>query len=258
MKEVLSQEQRLTALEQKLAQSLEKISALELALAKERAITQIQNCMGRYAYMHTGGKHTECMECFAVGDSDLSIEIGPMGVFKGPDAAYRVYHIIHNAGEGDRVGFCAEHTLTTPVIEVADDLQTAKAIWISPGHETSIEPDGSADPTWMWGRYAMDFKCVDGQWKIWHFQMFPTFRCNYYTAWTDTVPFDRLMRQHMAERPAGEEPPAGPGGLRPDAPMTFFEEYATDRVMRYWPQPPAPYQTFEGTQSMVGAPPEGV
>jgi hypothetical protein len=205
--------------------------------------------MGRYVYMHTGGKHTQCMECFANGDPDLTIEIGPMGLYKGPDAAYRVYHLGHNAWEGDRLGFCAEHTLTTPVIEVADDLQTAKALWISPGHETSIEPEGP-DPTWMWGRYAMDFKCIDGQWKIWHFQMFPTFRCNYYKAWTDTVPFDKIIAEHPMENEATQQ-----GAGKPDAPTTFFEEYSTDRAMKYWPQPPAPYATFAGTQSMVGAPP---
>ena len=224
-----------------------RLDALELALNKERAVTQIQNCLGRYVYMHTGGRHTECVECFANGDPDLSIEIGPMGVYRGPDAAYRVYHLGHNQWEGDRIGFCAEHTLTTPVIEVADDLQTAKALWISPGHETSVE-DGVPDPTWMWGRYAMDFKNVDGQWKIWHFQMFPTFRCNYYKSWADTVPFDQILAEHSEEK----VPEAGGGA---DEPTTFFEEYSPKRVMKYWPQPPKPYHTFEGTQSMVGAPP---
>ena len=233
-------------------EELEKrVQALELELKKQQAVVQIQNCMGRYVYMHTGGKHSRCVSCFANGDPDLSIEIGPMGVFRGPDAAYRVYHIAHNTFEGDRVGFLAEHALTTPVIEVADDLMTAKALWISPGHETSIEPDGP-DPTWMWGRYAMDFKNINGEWKIWHFQMFPTFRCNYYKAWTDTVPFDEIIKEHPEENTM-DIPEA-----RPDEPTTFFEEYSVHRAPKYWPQPPSPYKTFEGTQSMVGAPPEGV
>lgn len=236
-------EQKLQELETRMN---EKVQALELALAKEKAVTQIQNCMGRYAYMHTGGKHDECMACFAEGDPGLTIEIGPLGLFKGPDAAYRVYHIMHNMGEGKRIGFLAEHTLTTPVIEVADDLQTAKALWISPGHETAVGPDGP-DPNWMWGRYAMDFKNVNGEWKIWHFQMFPTFMCNFYEAWTDTLPFDK-----QPPRPA---PPDDGKRVKPDAPTTFAEEYSTDRAMKYWPQPPKPYATFEGTQSMVGAPP---
>lgn len=247
-------EKRLAALEE---QFEAKIAKLELDLAKERAVTQIQNCMGRYAYMHTGGLHTECMECFAVGDPDLSIEIGPMGKFVGPDAAYRVYHLGHNAGEGNRLGFLAEHTLTTPVIEVADDLKTAKAIWISPGHETAVDPVNGPEPQWMWGRYAMDFKNVDGEWKIWHFQMFGTFRCDFDTPWTQTEPCDRRLKLFESRDAQGEAEELGDmvGAMgRPDFPTSFMEEYAPDRAMKMWPAPPEPYATFEGTRSMVGAP----
>lgn len=248
-------EKRLEALENDYKKT---IAELRLELAKEKAVTQIQNCMGRYAYMHTGGMHTACLECFANGDPDLTIEIGPTGVYRGPDAAIRVYDTGHNEYEAERLGFMAEHTLTTPVIEVADDLQTAKAIWISPGHETAPDPEtGKYEGDWIWDRYAMDFKCVNGEWKIWHFQMFPTFRCDYYTCWTETEPNDRVQERMRLEAglemnvPMFEAAPA-------DEPTTFFEEYATDRVMKFWPQPPRPYATFEGTQSMVGAPPEGV
>ncbi len=234
-----------------------RIAKLELDLAKEKARSQIQNCMGRYAYMHTGGRHTECMECFAVGDPDLSIEIGPMGKFVGPDAAYRVYHLGHNAGEGNRLGFMAEHTLTTPVIEVADDLQTAKAIWISPGHETGNDPEtGKPCAQWMWGRYAMDFKNVNGEWKIWHFQMFGTFRCDFDTPWTETEPADRRLKLFEPKADVVDEDAAGFASAagKPDFPTTFMEEYAPDRAMKMWPAPPEPYATFEGTRSMVGAP----
>ena len=240
-------------MEEKLNELLARLEKLELELAKEKAVTQIQNCMGRYAYMHTGGMHTECMKCFAEGDPDLTIEIGPGGKFVGPDAAYRVYHINHNVGEGDRIGFMAEHTLTTPVIEVADDLQTAKALWISPGHETAMDHEsGEVEAEWMWGRYAMDFKCINGEWKIWHFQMFPTFRCSYYKSWVETVACDRLMAD-ANEAQGKERIPMQPDSTA-DEPTTFFEEYAADCVMKYWPAPPEPYETFEGTQSMVGAP----
>lgn len=237
-----------------------KIAELELKLEKERIARQIQNVMGRYAYMHTGGMHTECAKLFANGDPEMSIEIGPGGVFYGADAAYRAYTIGHNAGEGNRVGFMAEHTLTTPVIEVADDLQTAKALWISPGHETGFDPDkGGLGAQWMWGRYAVEFKCIDGEWKMWHFQMFPTFRCDYDTSWVDTEPADRIFaRERIAKGLDPLDSVTGKGEYGPNFPTTFFEEYASDRVMKYWPQPPEPYATYAGSRSMVGAPPADV
>ena len=235
-----------------------RIAKLELELAKEKAVTQIQNCMGRYAYMHTAGMHTRCLDCFANGDPELSIEIGPSGIYRGPDAAQRIYDKGHNQYENARIGFMAEHTLTTPVIEVADDLQTAKALWISPGHETDLDPEtGKYEGDWMWGRYAMDFKCIDGQWKIWHFQMFPTFRCDYYHCWTDTEANDRVMARERDRLGLPFYPPMFPAAGDPDEPTSFFEEYARDRIMKFWPQPPEAYETFEGTQSMVGAIPEG-
>lgn len=245
-------------MERLLAAMEERLERLEHDLAKERAVTQIQNCMGRYAFLHTGGMHTECMDCFAVGDPELSIEIGPSGLFRGPDAAERVYKNGHNACELDRHGCMAEHSLTTPVIEVADDLQTAKAIWISPGHETAEDwASGEFSSDWTWGRYAMDFKCVNGEWKIWHFQMFPTFRCNFYQSWADTEANDRLLEKERIRLGRDKYPSLFPNE-EADAPTTFFEEYARDRIMKYWPQPPQPYESFAGTQSMVGAPPEGV
>jgi hypothetical protein len=51
----------------------------------------------------------------------------------------------------------AEHCLTSPVIQVAKDGKTAKAIWFSPGVEGN---------QWAYGKYAIDFVKEDGQWKI--------------------------------------------------------------------------------------------
>lgn len=248
-------EERMDALEEKYEK---RIASLEHELEKEKAVTEIQNCMGRYAYLHTGGMHTACVDCFAVGDPDLSIEIGPSGVYTGPDAAYRVYERGHNESEKDRRGLLAEHALTTPVIEVADDLQTAKAIWISPGHEAGTDyEDGSFEAGWLWGRYAMDFKRVNGQWKIWHFQMYSTFRCGYYKSWADVPASDLAAEKTVLEDGSVYYNPMFPNNP-PDKPTTFFEEYSKDRVPKYWPQPPRPYRTFDGTPSMVGAPPEGL
>lgn len=66
------------------------------------------------------------------------------------------------------------HTLTTPLIEIAGDGQTAQAMWYTPGyicgHGGPMDPDDAPlDGQWMYERYAIDFIKEDGEWKIWHF-----------------------------------------------------------------------------------------
>ena len=161
-------------LEKKFEELEAKIAKLELDLAKEKAVTQIQNVMGRYAYMHTGGMHTLCSHLFAEGDPELSIEIGPGGVFYGPDAAYRAYTIGHNAGEGNRLGFMAEHTLTTPVIEVADDLKSVRSYYMTPGTMGGVTgSQGGRSGGWLWERYGSEFVYRDGRWWWFHEQVCP-------------------------------------------------------------------------------------
>ncbi len=55
------------------------------------------------------------------------------------------------------------HTLTTPVIQVARDGQTARAVWMCPGLEGT---------TLTWIKYGCDFKIQDGRWKIWHLHVY--------------------------------------------------------------------------------------
>lgn len=238
---------------EELAEKIQKLEAaqadLELQLKKEQAITQIQNLLGRYVYMHIGGKHTGCMDLFSKRE-DMSVEIGPMGKFKGPKGLNQIYGINHTVNEGERIGFLAVHPLTTPVIEVADDCQTAKGLWLHHGCETLPDPDG-IKAVFMDGYYAIDFIFEEGAWKMWHFHMFPLFSCPWNTPFTQVEPLDRIMFERGETVGGFNQMQNGA-----DEPTTYMREYSADRPTLFWPQPPAPYATFEGTRSMVGAPPE--
>ena len=37
---------------------------------------------------------------------------------------------------------------------------------------------------------------------------------------------------------------------KPHAPTTFCEEYDVNRANKFWPQPPEPYKTFEGSKKV--------
>jgi hypothetical protein len=217
-----------------------RVAKLEQELARVKAALEIQNLFSRYMILHSAGKDGDCADLFARNSPGVSVEFHSMGLFKGPEGIKKLYN--HNMGGNKKVfpGGMFEHTLTTPVIEVAKDGQTAKGIWISPGHETFPGKDGKPEAFWMWCKYGVDFIKERGGWKIWHYQVFMTFLCPFDKPWTDASAMPRR-----------------PGMANADAPTTYYRPYAADSSPEYWPAPPEPYETFEGSRSMVGAPPAG-
>jgi hypothetical protein len=59
--------------------------------------------------------------------------------------------------------------LTAPVIEVAEDGETAKGLWFSMGCNAEVTTRGP-EASWTWGYFAVDFVYEGDDWKIWHLQ----------------------------------------------------------------------------------------
>ena len=74
------------------------------------------------------------------------------------------------------VGQLLMHVTTTGIIEVAEDGQTAKCFWYSPGLVAETGQSGNA----IWEAYGVDFVKEDGQWKIWHLHMFTDFTGSFF------------------------------------------------------------------------------
>lgn len=73
-------------------------------------------------------------------------------------------------------GTAMVHTITTPVIELAEDEETAKGMFYSLGACTEIDPEKGPKAYWVWEKYAADFvKEADG-WKIWHLVIMTDFK----------------------------------------------------------------------------------
>jgi hypothetical protein len=134
-----------------------------------------------------------------------------------------------------RMGF---HMLTTPIIEVAEDGETAKGMWYTPGFMTGFdEKTGKWSAAWMYEKYAVDFIKEDGKWKIWHFSVYMDFSCPYEKSWVEASEEQRL---------AGTPPPTAP--IKPDLPPPGYKTYST-RELWQMPRPPEPYRTFSETFS---------
>ncbi|MBW4096291.1 MAG: nuclear transport factor 2 family protein [Acidobacteria bacterium] len=214
-----------------LAEVLDRIKRLE-------AVHEIQNIMGRYAYYHSAYSDHLIPALFAERD-DLVVEM-PFGTFTGADAAQRVWgRTSADAPPRDLTGEYAEHLLTTPVIEVSQDGDTAKAVWISPGaeaHHFGWEEGNPLHGMWFWGRYRADFIRVDGEWKVWHMTLSNTFVTDYNTSFTDD----------SARLPDPPVPPTTPDPNGPDAPPRRQVTYSPTWDPRALELAPEAYETFPG------------
>ena len=193
---------------------------------------QIRNLMGRYEYYHTAKMHKETVRLFALERDDIFIDNVSLGVYKGPQGIKRFFKDFHEVLDGDRKGSLCIHTLTTEVIEVAKDGQTAKGLWFSPGLETR-EENGKLEAYWVWGKYAVDFIKVDGEWKFWHFYITDNIQCDYHHSWIES-------------RESKENILSDPRIPKPDGPSRYtLTTYSLNHIEQLIPPIPEPYDTFE-------------
>lgn len=214
---------------QQLESSLEK--AL-LEIDRAQAAVEIQSVMGRYAFYYTAQRQDLIKDLWSKRD-DASIDImgGAALINKDPGQT------AHAPAAGPVVGLMRIHSLSTPVIAVADDCSTARATWISPGVDSEVR-DGKAECSWCWIKYGVDFIKEDGQWKLWHLTSYGLFHTNYYKSWGDGEP--RPLIRKLDYHPGGPESRAN------FIPIERVDwTYAADRSPELEPIPPAPYGSWD-------------
>ena len=166
---------------------------------------EIQNLMSWHVMYHCYGLHREEMEEIWVNEPEnrATASFGQnQGFYVGYDAIWEAYVEGHDtswlstaksycenngidiSGMTDEeiiekyggVGQLLLHVTTTAIIEVAEDGQTAKCFWYSPG---MIAETGQSANT-IWEAYGVDFVKENGQWKMWHLHMFTDFMGSFY------------------------------------------------------------------------------
>lgn len=209
----------------------ESIKTLQKELTRLQDVNEIQRLMGRYETIHNAQDINKTWELFADRD-DSSFAIATDAPYVGLEAIKnymtRTKATTQEALDRKR-GVMLEHPLSTPMIVVADDGQTAKGVWWSFGHETHMN-NGVPEPKWAYGKYANDFIKIDGKWYIWHVKWFRVFRTPIDTAWSDLTKEEvyRLDADGNISIPEG----------------VYFKPYTTDLLMESIPAAPAPYKTW--------------
>lgn len=138
------------------------------------------------------------------------------------------------------VGSLTPDNLTTPLVYIAEDGQTAKGMWYALAHITDYTEAG---PTTIhqWGWIAVDFVKEDGAWKIWHLLDTPEIKHVAGKKWYggyEPKPVDPAY----AEIGEFEFP-------KPNVPMKVNELLNAKRPGKPNPLAPRPYDTFANTFS---------
>jgi len=230
-----------------------KIAEYDLEIERLKAITAIQNCMGRYETYHLVGTEIgKTPDCFALWRDDVTVEVSDGGIVYGSKNVETYWHAMTPNDGKDKNGCVFFHTLATPCIQVAGDGKTAKATWASPGFEADCLKNERQDHmcVWCWGKYGMDFikNPGTGEWKIWHEHWFRTSRHDYHM---DFVEFAR-KEDAGGGKPFG--PPVGPDGKPmmppgprvPTLPTVFHNPFSGLVPHHPFPIDPEPYETYNG------------
>lgn len=138
------------------------------------------------------------------------------------------------------VGPFKAEPLTSFYMQEAEDMQTAKAIWMVEGSITDITAQGPVT-NWSWGYYAADFIKEDGQMKLWHVLRVEDVHCPNGTDWgmpennyPELPEFAELKDIKLPE---------------PNQPAKVHELFSASRGPAQPPRLPEPYKTFADTFS---------
>lgn len=203
---------------------------LEMQVKKLLGINAVQNIMAKFQYYYTVSDFDSIKELFYkdpsttaevpggkyVGYEEVAARAfggfpgGPMPAAPaggppaggppagGPPAGDPTAGEKHEMPAGGIMGAgrLQVHTLTTPLVEVADDCKTAKALWLSPGLETGGHV-GDLAGSWAWEKFYVEFICDNDKWYIWHFHQIDILCSFFYKSWTDDFFTHSLM--HVPE-----------------------------------------------------------
>lgn len=138
------------------------------------------------------------------------------------------------------IGSLIEDSLSTPIVRIAGDGQTAKGLWYYMLTDTDLEASGH-QTYHQWGWLAVDFVLEDGAWKIWHMITTSDFRFRAGGTWG--VPDEALPALPEYAELEGFQLP------EPNVKKTLFEKFHAKRRLVAYPPYPVPYETFADTFS---------
>ncbi|MGC3980753.1 MAG: nuclear transport factor 2 family protein [Steroidobacteraceae bacterium] len=203
------------------------------------AIHEVQNLMTRYAQDNWNEQFDDLMEYIALDMPDVHINVpsplvGGAAIRKGYED-----RMAKRAAGKSTPGIMHIHANSSPFIEVAGDLKTARGVWDSYGPDIG---SGDIPGNVVYSRYAVDFINQNGRWKIWHIQLYPVIG----------TASDKSLTQGAKERAAAAKASTAPPVMIPTSDGKSIPLWRYDGVSQTpanYPKLPKPYQTFDPKDS---------
>lgn len=231
--------------------------------SKADVALEIQNLMARRMFYHSVGHNEDELKLWSkrqtvhwgqnqgcwVGMASLKVYYGDLNRQAQEADLKRLSEInpeIKDIPENRGIGSSVLHILTTPLIEVAADVQSAKGVWYTPGVILSTQDGKSGHAVWMWERYGGDFIREDGKWVILNMQV----NTDFGNEMGQPLAPQRVSVAQIGREGKAEPTPAGPSGIMipgPDVPDSLYQEYTPTRVPTLTPRLPEPYRTLGET-----------
>lgn len=206
---------------------MERKEKLLQSIKKLEAYHEIQNEMGRLLAAFNFRQADRVLSHFALDRADVRLEYADEGVFEGPEAVRTIVNEV--VGAEPKPGEMLDLQLTTPMIEVAGDGQTAKAVWWCPGGGAMVEEGKDPEAIWAWGMLGVDFVLEGACWKVWHLHYFRYIKCLYSKGWTDDTSL--INRLNTPVHPLSK-------------PTTYHNPYSPLSVREAIPSCPRPYESW--------------
>ena len=221
---------------------------LEQEMRRVWDVEQVKQLMHKRVFLQTWDRRQEELDTLWVTEPERkkTASYGSnWGYYVGMEAIRGYYVDAHqarleeqraaNGAEELNLGNMYAHPLTTGLVEVARDGQTAKGLWYSIGNEAMARPDGTAHVQWMLGKVAADFVREANGWKLWHIVVSTDVDCQAghdygeYPVYEDWSAESRNPVRREFGRPTVER-------LTHDVTFNWWDDYP--------PMPPKNYETW--------------
>ena len=173
------------ALEQANEMFAAEVAAIETAAAKADAYRQVVNAQGSHNWGYYQHLHKDELDQYWAQTVDSIVYAHGREAFYGRESTYQYYietpkqmcangrvNALKNYGmrfdPPDGPGYRVHNVISSPVVEISGDGQTAQGIWMAHTFMSQMNADGSASPSFGLAKYGDEFFKENDVWKMWH------------------------------------------------------------------------------------------
>ncbi|MDR2216351.1 MAG: nuclear transport factor 2 family protein [Nevskiaceae bacterium] len=183
-----------------------KLSAEVDRIASLDAIENLQRIYGYYI------DKSQWQQAAALFTADAELTVQGLGTWRGPEGVLR--YLLSTGPEGLQEGRLYDHMLLQPIVNVADDDQSARGRW----HLFAQLAQFGKFHEWGTGIYENEYARENGVWKIRRLHLYPTMNTPYDKGWGKTS----LARSQFDAAAKPDVAPEGPSSRYDQAFITPY------------------------------------